>query len=580
MHSFDILDKEELQTISSSTNNEGTEIPRVVVDGNYKIIHGNALFFTLVGHRKSKKETYISDFFDISCLKEGEENYALKETQKSYSFHISKTSSQSGEERFIISIEGFQRQKSNPFDRLSKETKIIVECDGTIIDSPYHLDGISNISEIISQEDRAAFQRILRDLVIGQDLQYECKTSDGTYMEWSFTKESDKIYCLGSNITSLRKTEKELSIHKKNLAEAEAIGQIGQWFWHVGNEKIEFSTQLYRIFGRDLENFEPTLGRINRIVHPRDLGRMMQVFQRAVIEQKDYDMDFRIKHPQDGIRYIRCEGRCKLDSEGEVIALYGIMQDVTEATLRELDLMKAKNSVERAYDAKSRFLANMSHELRTPLNAIIGFSEMMERQLLGPLGNNKYLDYMKGIRESGEHLLDLISDILDMSKIEAGKYELNLEEFNLAKVIRLAVHMMEGRALDDNIKINIDLNNEEEKVVADRRAIMQMILNLLSNAIKFSKENGKIDIVLKKTKENYAILIADNGIGIPANKLANITMPFEQADSDYTKEYEGTGLGLSITKELAEIHGGSLEIQSTRDVGTTVTIHLPYKAKR
>lgn len=580
MHSFDILDKEELQTSNSFTNNEETEVPRVVVDSDYKIIHANSLFFNLVGNRKQKSESYLSDFFDISTLKEGETSYVLKTSKQSYSFHISKTSSQSGEERFIISIEGFKKQKIDPFERLSKESKIIVEGDGTIIKASSHLDSITNISEIILQEDRAAFQRNLRDLIVGQDLQYECRTTDGAYIEWSFTKEEDKIYCLGFDVTSLRKTEKALAIHKRNLAEAEAIGHIGQWFWRVGSEKIEFSTELYRIFGRHPENFEPTLGRINRIVHIRDLGRVMQVFQRAIIEQKDYDMDFRIKHPEGGTRYIRCEGRCKLDSDGDVVALYGVMQDVTEATLRELDLMKAKNSVERAYDAKSRFLANMSHELRTPLNAIIGFSEMMERQLLGPLGNDKYLDYMKGIRESGEHLLDLISDILDMSKIEAGKYELNLEEFNLAKTIRLAVHMMEGRALDDNIKINLNLSGEEEKIVADRRAIMQMILNLLSNAIKFSKENGKVDIVLENVNGNYIISIEDNGIGIPANKLANITMPFEQADCDYTKEYEGTGLGLSITKELAEIHGGSLSIESTLDIGTKVTINLPYKAQK
>ena len=135
-------------------------------------------------------------------------------------------------------------------------------------------------------------------------------------------------------------------------------------------------------------------------------------------------------------------------------SLYGIMQDTTVATQRELDLLKAKDCVERAYAAKTQFLANMSHELRTPLNAIIGFSEMIERQLLGPIGTEKYLEYIGGIRESGEHLLDLISDILDMSKIEAGKYELNIERFNIFKTISMAVHMMEGRALDAEIKIN------------------------------------------------------------------------------------------------------------------------------
>ncbi len=291
-------------------------------------------------------------------------------------------------------------------------------------------------------------------------------------------------------------------------------------------------------------------------------------------------MDFRIIRTDGETRFIRCEGRCEIDNNDEVIALYGIMQDVTESTRREIDLRDAKDSVERAYAAKTQFLANMSHELRTPLNAIIGFSEMMERQLLGPIGTEKYLEYIKGIRESGEHLLDLISDILDMSKIEAGKYELALEEFNIAKVIRMAIHMMEGRAVDKEIKINLDCKNENLKIVADRRAVMQMVLNLLSNAVKFSHRSGTVDITLKEGKDTLSITVKDQGIGIPANKLANITLPFEQAESHYSREYEGTGLGLSITKELSEIHGGNLSIESKLGAGTSVTIKLPYKAKK
>ena len=366
-----------------------------------------------------------------------------------------------------------------------------------------------------------------------------------------------------------------LTRQQKRLSEAEALAHIGQWHWPIGNDKLIFSDELYRIFGVDPHTFTPTLDTVNSMIHKDDTERMMQVFQRAIIEQKDYDMDFRIQHSADVTRYIRCEGRCHTDRDGDVIALYGIMQDVTETMQREIDLRKAKETAERAYASKSQFLANMSHELRTPLNAVIGFSEMMERQLLGPIGNDKYLEYIKGIRESGEHLLDLISDILDMSKIEAGKYELALEKFNLSKVIRLAVHMMEGRALDNAVKINIDLENEDLQIVADRRAVMQMMLNVLSNAVKFSKQNGTVNIHLLENDHKISIKVEDNGIGIPANKLANITMPFEQAELDYTREYEGTGLGLSITKELCEIHGGTLDIQSQIDVGTTVTLDLP-----
>ncbi|HEY8189667.1 MAG TPA: HAMP domain-containing sensor histidine kinase, partial [Micavibrio sp.] len=213
-----------------------------------------------------------------------------------------------------------------------------------------------------------------------------------------------------------------------------------------------------------------------------------------------------------------------------------------------------------------------------PLNAIIGFSEMMQRQLLGPIGSERYLDYIGGIRESGEHLLDLISDILDMSKIEAGKYELDLEELNVAKIIRLAVHMMEGRATEAKVQIAIDIAGEDLHVVADRRALMQILLNLLSNAVKFTEPGGSVRIECIKRRDYASIKVHDTGIGIPANQLKDITRPFEQAASHYTRKHEGTGLGLAITKELIELHGGSLHIDSTVGIGTVVTVKVPYNA--
>jgi two-component system cell cycle sensor histidine kinase PleC len=252
------------------------------------------------------------------------------------------------------------------------------------------------------------------------------------------------------------------------------------------------------------------------------------------------------------------------------------MQDVTERTQHERELREAKDSAERAYAAKSQFLANMSHELRTPLNAIIGFSEMMQRQLLGPIGTEKYLDYIGGIRESGEHLLDLISDILDMSKIEAGKYELDIETFNMMKVLRLGAHMIEGRALDAQVKIISNISEDFDlDVVGDRRAVMQVILNILSNAVKFTEPGGEVRISESHDDCEIRVEIQDTGIGIPASKLRYVTEPFEQAANHFTRNHEGSGLGLAITKDLIELHGGALSIQSTVGVGTIVSFTIP-----
>ncbi|MES2728785.1 MAG: ATP-binding protein [Pseudomonadota bacterium] len=400
---------------------------------------------------------------------------------------------------------------------------------------------------------------------------------------WRLKAQDGQLYAVGRDRTMTRTHEQALQTHQLRLYEAQKIGRMGYWTWRVGTEKIEFSDMIYAIFGVDPATFVPTIDAVRRMLHGRDAGRMMQAFQRAILEKKEYDLDFCIKRPDGQTRYIRCQGRCEREADGDVAALFGIMQDVTERNLHEQDLRAAKEAAERAYAAKSQFLANMSHELRTPLNAIIGFSEMMQRQLLGPIGTAKYLDYIGGIRESGEHLLDLISDILDMSKIEAGKYELETEPVNLHKLLRLAIHMMEGRALDAGVKIVSQLPADEQSIctiTADRRAVMQMILNVLSNAVKFTLPEGQV--IVSCTDPSPAglitITITDTGIGIPAHKLDCVTKPFEQAANSFTRAHEGSGLGLAITKELAMLHGGTLRLDSKLGKGTRVTIALPIRA--
>jgi two-component system, cell cycle sensor histidine kinase PleC len=398
------------------------------------------------------------------------------------------------------------------------------------------------------------------------------------WIDWRMTAANGKTYYAGRDITDIKAQQTELARREKQLSEAESIGRMGHWHWTIGQLDMQWSDEIYRIFGVEKGQFHPTLETMNKMVHRADIARLNQAFQRALIEENDYDMEFRILGANGDMRHIRCEGRCARDASGEVTALYGIMQDMTERMLYEAELRAAKDNAERAYAARTQFLANMSHELRTPLNAIIGFSEMIQHQLLGPIGNQKYLEYISGIRESGEHLLDLISDILDMSKIEAGKYELDLGEVPPGKLLNLAAHMMEGRAHEAGVKITLEGIDESVKIVADRRAVLQIVLNLLSNAVKFTNAGGEIKISMLQRENNVWVKVADNGIGIPANKLATITKPFEQVSSSYARDHQGTGLGLAITKELAEMHGGSLFIESALGKGTTVTVRLPLDA--
>ncbi len=405
------------------------------------------------------------------------------------------------------------------------------------------------------------------------------RSGQTVWARWKIQNSDGQIYVTARDITVRKEREKELIIREQQLSEAQRIAHMGHWSWDAGRKNIAWSDEIYHIFGVEKDSFKSTFDNVSHLIHKRDLSRLMQGFERAVIDKKEYSLEFRLIRPDGSLRYALCEGRCKLNDDGDVIKLFGIIRDITDQTLTERALRQAKEAAEQAYQAKTRFLANMSHELRTPLNAIIGFSEMMQRQLLGPIGNERYLDYLTGIHQSGEHLLDLISDILDMSKIEVGKYKLSLEEINVNKTLRIATHMMEGRAQESGLKLILNCPEAEPKIFADRRALMQILLNLLSNAIKFTKSGGKVDLSCTVNDNGIVLKVTDTGVGIPRLKLERVTRPFEQVANALTRNHEGSGLGLSITKNLVELHGGNLSIQSQVGKGTTVTIKLPLRAE-
>jgi len=234
--------------------------------------------------------------------------------------------------------------------------------------------------------------------------------------------------------------------------------------------------------------------------------------------------------------------------------------------------------LEVANQHKSEFLANMSHELRTPLNAIIGFSEVLLQRMFGEL-NPKQDEYLQDVLSSGRHLLSLINDILDLSKVEAGRMELELARFDLPQAMQDTLVLVRERAARHGIDLQLEVDGGVGEIVADERKIKQVMLNLLSNAVKFTPEGGRVTIRARAAGGCVAIAIADTGIGIPKPALARLGRPFEQVESQLTKSHQGSGLGLAIARSLTELHGGTMRIRSTQGKGTIVLLRLPIDGR-
>ncbi|MGD0189873.1 MAG: ATP-binding protein [Rhizomicrobium sp.] len=253
----------------------------------------------------------------------------------------------------------------------------------------------------------------------------------------------------------------------------------------------------------------------------------------------------------------------------------GLAFAIVRAEASREEAVVARDAAERANRMKSMFLATMSHELRTPLNAIIGFSELIHSQIYGPHRDPRYVEYAGLIQNAGRHLLSLINDILDMSKIEAGKFELHREAFDVRSIVRDCLDLMSARAGQAQVTLADDLPAKPLLIDADQRAIKQILLNLLSNAVKFTREGGRVTVGAKHEGSNIVLKVTDTGVGIAADQLSRLGNPFVQVRSSAGSTHEGTGLGLALVRSLAEIHHGNLKLESRLGYGTTVSVTIP-----
>jgi signal transduction histidine kinase len=280
-------------------------------------------------------------------------------------------------------------------------------------------------------------------------------------------------------------------------------------------------------------------------------------------------------HADGTVRHVSQVAEVVQDDDGRPLRMIGTCQDVSVDKAAEQALMRAKQSAETANRAKSSFLATMSHELRTPLNAVIGFAQLLEQDRFGPIGYQKYKEYIGHIRESGEHLLAVINDILDLSRVEAGESALHETAFDMANLVRRTAALMEAKVRSGELTLVSRLPGGLPLLHADERAVKQILLNLLANAVKFTPSGGEVTVEVTCVDDGLEMAVADTGIGIAAHDQERIFEPFVQVESELNRRFEGTGLGLPLVRSLVELHGGRVSLQSAPAEGTRVAVWFP-----
>jgi PAS domain S-box-containing protein len=407
-------------------------------------------------------------------------------------------------------------------------------------------------------------------------------------------------YGIARDITERKRAEDALRHSEASLKKAQEVANVGSWTWHIPTNELIWSNQLYKIFGINQKEFTGDLFELlNKITHPDDIKRINRIHQSIAETGKPIPYEVRIIRPDGTERTLYSEaGECIRNKQGNPQTISGITQDITERKQMELALQEERNllaqrvndrtaelrhtnaELMKALQTKDEFLANMSHELRTPLTAILGISEILELGVRGPL-NEYQTNSIRTIYESGEHLLSLINDILDLSKIEAGKLEIEPGRVSVEDICQASYSIMKGMAFTKDIELSLHISDPEVVIWADARRLKQILVNLLSNAVKFTPHGGKVslNVLLDEQQNQLKFIVKDNGIGISNKDIDKLFEPFTQLDASLSREYEGTGLGLALVRKLVALHQGEVIVESEGipGKGSCFTVVLPWE---
>ncbi|GBO55712.1 hypothetical protein APA_3863 [Pseudanabaena sp. lw0831] len=415
-------------------------------------------------------------------------------------------------------------------------------------------------------------------------------------LERSQQQQAELYQDLQTYTAQLQKREIESQKLSERLALALQSGAMGCWEWDLIENSIHWDERMYELYAVTEKSAAISLYDVwTSKLHPDDRHATEALFHQAIAGQAQYDTEFRVVHPDHSIHFIRAYGIVLRDPQHNPYKMIGVNFNVSDRKEVEEQLLQTNEQLIRATRLKDEFLANMSHELRTPLTAVLGMSEILQKEMLGSV-NERQQKALIAIRKGGRHLLELINDILDLSKISSGKVELDLESVSVQNVCDSSLVYVKQQAFQKHVEIYSNIALNVSNILVDERRLRQILINLLVNAVKFTPKNGKVSLLVSvgcgdtwqgeatvpdqlKDQDLPMILfqVTDTGIGISSRDLLRLFQPFVQLDSGLNRQYEGTGLGLVMVKQIAELHDGQVSVTSVLGQGSTFTVALPYQ---